>query len=394
MSSTRLPDPPTPTSQVYAFMQKIKSFGSLSKNLTKLTKKKNSKSDESKSPQYPQQQYENTQFYVRNDYQNIAAEKSKTKTRSKTPKLKRDSTIDDPYQNTEFHSPRTAIDQSAASTSSPLINQPDTGTPSPTNKMFTRKKSKSGKSFKSKFRKSLGPDTSINLGSSFNGTRSTFYISDSVDVDSGVFTNISVNTVDTSKTSDDVQPPLVTISPSVDDESTTAIDSVQKRTKRFSISPEVTQRKSSLTVRPNNPPPPPPVDKKSYKTKRLGTTSWYAECGVFKSDTLKDPNQMDLIKNSGGGCGSGTGPVAGAQRKERSNSSSWYADAGLYQTSGASVASSSGSSGVSTGGECNSADDNSHSMFLNEPLYQIYSAAKLEVILIYNFYFFYLQIFF
>lgn len=42
--------------------------------------------------------------------------------------------------------------------------------------------------------------------------------------------------------------------------------------------------------------------------------------------------------------------------------------------------SSSGSSGVSTGGECGPGDDNSHSMFLNEPLYQIYSAAKLESI--------------
>lgn len=68
-----------------------------------------------------------------------------------------------------------------------------------------------------------------------------------------------------------------------------------------------------------------------------------------------------------------------AKIKEQSQNSSWYADVGLYHTSGASVASSSGSSGVSTGGECGSGDDNSHSMFDNEPLYQIYSAAKLEV---------------
>lgn len=43
--------------------------------------------------------------------------------------------------------------------------------------------------------------------------------------------------------------------------------------------------------------------------------------------------------------------------------------------------SSSGSSGVSTGGEgspmCN---ENTHSLFLNEPLYQLYNAAKLESI--------------
>ena len=43
--------------------------------------------------------------------------------------------------------------------------------------------------------------------------------------------------------------------------------------------------------------------------------------------------------------------------------------------------SSSGSSGVSTGGECSPCgDENSHSMFLNEPLYQLYTAAKLESI--------------
>lgn len=372
-------------------MQKIKSFGSLSKNLTKLTKKKYLKTDEKSVQPVQQSQYENTQFYVRNDYQNVE-DKSKTKIRSKTPKLgtKKDSTTEDPYQNTEFHSPRTTstADQlDISSTSSPSISQQSqsdantsTLTPSPANKMFTRKKSKSGKSFKSKFRKSLGPDTSINLGSSFNGTRSTFYISDSVDVDSGVFTNVS--TVDAAKVTDDILTlPIKSIQVQEVADSKPNLDSVQKRTKRFSISPEVTQRKSSLTVRPNNPPPPPPVDKKSsalsYKTKRLGTTSWYAECGVFKSDTLKDPNQMDLIKNGSTYGGSSIGH----QRKERANSSSWYADAGLYQTSGASVASSSGSSGVSTGGECNSADDNSHSMFLNEPLYQIYSAAKLEVIL-------------
>lgn len=36
---------------------------------------------------------------------------------------------------------------------------------------------------------------------------------------------------------------------------------------------------------------------------------------------------------------------------------------------------------MSTGGECSPCgDENSHSMFLNEPLYQLYTAAKLESI--------------
>lgn len=43
--------------------------------------------------------------------------------------------------------------------------------------------------------------------------------------------------------------------------------------------------------------------------------------------------------------------------------------------------SSSGSSGVSTGGEGSPrSNENTHSLFLNEPLYQLYTAAKLESI--------------
>lgn len=133
------------------------------------------------------------------------------------------------------------------------------------------------------------------------------------------------------------------------------------RRKNKITTPEADRRKTTIGIRPQNPPPPPP-DKKSLKTKRMtSTTSWYAECGLFKPETVKDEV---LIKEG---------------KKERGSTTSWYADAGLYQTSGDSVASSSGSSGVSTGGEGGPGDDHSHSMFLNEPLYQIYSAAKLEV---------------
>lgn len=144
--------------------------------------------------------------------------------------------------------------------------------------------------------------------------------------------------------------------------STTKIVAPPRRKNKITT-PETDRRKTTIGIRPQNPPPPPPSDKKSLKTKRMtSTTSWYAECGLFKPETIKDDG---LIKEN---C-----------KKERSSTTSWYADAGLYQTSGDSVASSSGSSGVSTGGEGGPGDDHSHSMFLNEPLYQIYSAAKLEV---------------
>lgn len=379
VSNNRLPDPPTSTNQVYAFMQKIRNFGSLSKNLSKLSKKNKllksndlSTNNVLSASNNSQQQYENTTFYV-----DVQQQTFEDKKKSKPKQFRKDDS-EDHYENTEFHAPRRALSSQyievVLSDTSPASQTTETDglVSSPNIKTLTRKKSKSEKSLKSKFRKSMGPEPNLNLGASFNGTRSTFYISDSVDVDSGVFTN-----------SGTITPPKA-----VDPNSLSGSTQVSSSRQSIAISPEVTQRKSSLTARPINPPPPPPNNRKSMpsttiqatalasSTKRLGTTSWYAECGVFKSDALKAVNQSDT---NGTDCGSGGSVISSgtnSQQKDRANSSSWYADAGLYQTSGASVASSSGSSGVSTGG---SGDDHSHSMFLNEPLYQIYSAAKLEV---------------
>lgn len=383
VSSTRLPDPPTSTSQVYAFMQKFRNFSSLSKNISKLTKKKPAKSPDtstlSKTLHSPPQKYENTQFYVENNYQNVdikANTKSKKLPILRVPKKQ----PEDPYQNTEFHqpppvSPLPTLDTSQVS-SSPQPAESSTNaqvTSISASNIFTRKKSKSGKSFDSKFRKSLGPLTGGSaLATAFVKTRSTFYISDSVDADSGVFT--SGNTAS--------PPPPPTISAAYIPTEQDAADNatIPSASPRSSLQPTVTQRKSSLSIRPNNPPPPPPVEKRSSKSKRRNTTSWYTECGVFKLNAPKDASQVDAtvtVKTEG--IRTELGTTTDVKTKEQSNNSSWYADVGLYHTSGASVASSSGSSGVSTGGECGSGDDNSHSMFDNEPLYQIYSAAKLEV---------------
>lgn len=370
ISNTRLPEPPTSTNQVYAFMQKLKSFSSLSKNLTKLTKRKSPSSSKSDSPQQQPQPYEGTQFYVRNDYQNVDEKDKPKKGQTKTPKVgKKKEQPTDPYENFEFHSPRTPAPLTISSPVSDITaSSPNLNSPTDDSSKLTRKKSKSGKSFKSKFRKSLGSESSnyltspaANATDSTNGNaRSTFYISDSVDVDSGIFTS-SDKVAHPDDSTDANQRPIPAI------EIQAAPEVPIRRSKRLLSSPELNRRKSSLGIRPNNPPPPPPPgEKKSSKSKRFGTTSWYAECGVFKADQLIEQAADSTPKM--------------ATKKDRNTStSSWYADAGLYQTSGASEASSSGSSGVSTGGECGPGDDNSHSMFLNEPLYQIYSAAKLEV---------------
>lgn len=375
ISNTRLPDPPTSTNQVYAFMQKLKSFSSLSKNLTKLTKRKSPSSSKSESPQQQPQPYEGTQFYVRNEYQNVdEKDKPKKQGHSKTPKLsKKKDQASDPYENFEFHSPRIPAPPTISSPASDITaSSPNLNSPNDDLNKLTRKKSKTGKSFKSKFRKSLGSESTNYLTSpsattpdGVNGNaRSTFYISDSVDVDSGIFT--SSDKVANADDSTDANQRSV---PAIEIQQAPVVPT--RRSKRLISSPELNRRKSSLGIRPNNPPPPPPPDKRSSKSKRFGTTSWYAECGVFKADQLIE----QAVDNT---------PKMIAKKERNTSSSSWYADAGLYQTSGASEASSSGSSGVSTGGENGPGDDNSHSMFLNEPLYQIYSAAKLEVILVQN----------
>jgi neuronal guanine nucleotide exchange factor len=192
---------------------------------------------------------------------------------------------------------------------------------------ISRKKSKTGKSFKSKFRKSVTPDSSLNLGSSFNGTRSTFYVSDSMDVDSGIFTSEKQTSIeDMNGGSSTATTPTTS---NLNNSTVAESGVVAPERRRSKQTPDLTKRKSSLGVRPNNPPPPPPppvahTEKKLLKSKRNGTTSWYAECGVFKSDTLKNE----------GFCADGKR----GDRNVSNPNSCWYSEAGLYQTSGVSEA--------------------------------------------------------
>lgn len=344
VSLSKLPDPPPPTNQVYAIMQKIKNFGSLSKSLTKLAKKKNHLPGVLKHGDASTKQYENTHFYVPQEVQNgrvlnschtsneeVRNDTIKTKSKSKLKNLKMPKNQDqDLYENTEFHSPPVT---KFSPSKIPLPAIPTEEKPNEN----TKKNRKSGSSFRN-FRRSSGADSNINLGSSFNGKRSTFYVSNTIDVDSGVFTG----------------PPDGNCSQTNGTDGHSVEESSNNSTR---LSADYEQRSPAL--RPNNPPPPPPP--RAGRNKQPNVSSWYAECGVFKANSLNSESKATnkAIRNG--------------------NIASWYAEAGLYQTSGASVASSSGSSGVSTGGEGCTGDDNSHSMFLNEPLYQIYSAAKLEV---------------
>lgn len=344
-------------------MQKInKNFGSLSKSLSKLAKIKSPLPGVVKHGDASHKQYENTHFYVPHNgnghangssscntsTEEMLSEANKSKPR-KLKNLKIPKMVDDSnnlvYENTEFHSP--PITKFSPSRS------PLPALPTPNGDATeTKKNRKSGSSFRHHFRRSSGAEQNMNLGSSFNGKRSTFYVSNAIDADSGVFTGPGDNNIPPNGNDCDVN--------------NGSDDGLNNGTSRLSLESD---QKLSNSPRPINPPPPPPPlppDRKGSHAKRSGASSWYAECGVFKANTMGNGDATKYSHKAG----------------RNGNAASWYAEAGLYQTSGASVASSSGSSGVSTGGEGCTGDDNSHSMFLNEPLYQIYSAAKLEVRLI------------
>lgn len=202
ISNTRLPDPPP--SQKYAIMQKLKNFGSLSeisKSLSRITRKKSTttppKSFEYVTKQTPEPVYDSGQYYENTilGHDKTKIKKSKFKKLSLT-SLSPKST--DPYENTEFHSPRTPtiISQNSTIYSSPTSSQSLTqnGEASLINcndsnlSNLSRKKSKTSKSFKSKLKKTLVPENGVATnGNLLIGPRSTFYVSDSVDLDSGIF---------------------------------------------------------------------------------------------------------------------------------------------------------------------------------------------------------------
>ncbi|KAH8268760.1 hypothetical protein KR018_003538 [Drosophila ironensis] len=232
-----------------------------------------------------------------------------------------------------------------------------------------RKQQKNGKSLRSRIRKSLvGSGFDSKQLSTLAATRSTFYVEDpegsmpelhgSGEMDSGFSEKNCTPTAESQKFS-------------------TMARKAKKEAKAI-------RRRTTLGLRPHEPPPPPPPPQSLSNGSKDATererelepgqpTSWYAECGVFKQATsaaaaAASPRGDEPVTPTP----SGHGGV-----------NSWYAESGLYQTSGVSVASSSGSSGVSTGNEAGLGDElpsEPHSLFSNEPLYQMYSAAKLESI--------------
>ncbi|KAL7052666.1 hypothetical protein ACKWTF_004956 [Chironomus riparius] len=355
LNIAKLPDPPqNSTGQVYAFVQRIKNFGSISKNeiskgISKIAKKRSSlgKVPTSKfyettdiveeAPTTPTSEiYSPPKTY---DSKSIS---KKSRGLSKLTKLGRNTInklptfiLNDQYEQSEFRSSNGSKENHESNSS---LNKLSNHKGGDFDNDVEYQNQKNNKSFKAKFRKSsspsIGSSSTSNIYSALSSKTSTFYVTDSLDVDSGIFAvnEKSTNSPDNSNLNlNSSSNPNISCDP-----------------KRRSIA-------AINTSRPVEKPPPPP----SERIRRIGTTSWYAECGLFKSGSEQDESE----------------------KNEKVTMMSWYQESGLYQTSNNSVASSSGSSGVSTGGECSPCgDENSHSMFLNEPLYQLYTAAKLESI--------------
>ncbi|XP_016999832.2 rho guanine nucleotide exchange factor 5 isoform X2 [Drosophila takahashii] len=322
MRNHRLPKPPPPQNQVYEFVRKFKDFIS-----------------SKKSPKGSQQKlYENTppaaatQFYVESSRR-----------------------TEEVYEATDYgpdRNPATKGHQEQA----PVL----------------RAKQKNGKSLRSRLRKSLvGSSFDTKQLSSLAATRSTFYVEDPEGSLPALPLEPEIHGVSGELDSGFSEKNCTT--PSAESQKFSTVARKAKKEAKAS------RRRTTIGLRPHDPPPPPPPPPGTGTTgatdpereQEAGqTTSWYAECGVFKQATSAavSPRGDEPVTPTP----SGHGGV-----------SSWYAESGLYQTSGISVASSSGSSGVSTGNEAGMGDELSsepHSLFSNEPLYQMYSAAKLESI--------------
>ncbi|XP_041977510.1 uncharacterized protein LOC121731895 isoform X2 [Aricia agestis] len=185
-------------------------------------------------------------------------------------------------------------------------------------------------SFKSRFRRATSMGVDINdVPAALKITNSTFYLTDSMDGDSG-FSNC---------------------------DNAPAAGEKRNGTSRRAWADSAP---CLALERPTAPPPPPPLPPPPHdlsavneelkrllptltrKDKARTRTSWYAECGA---DT---PPQPAL-----------------------SATASWYAEAGSYQAG--NISSSSGASSGS-----HPASPLPHSLFTHEPLYQFYNAAKVE----------------
>lgn len=315
ITSAKLPEPPQSTGQVYAFVQRIKNFGSISKNeiskgISKIAKKRSSLG---KMPSSRSQFYENAEIaeespYVPPKYESKSLGK-KSRGLAKLQKLGRltinklptNFSLNEPFDHSEYQTPRISTKESE-SNSSPNLSKSMSNFNAPGCEL-----NKNDKILKSKLRKgsapSMGSSSTSNIYGALSSKNSTFYVTDSHDVDSGIF---AVNEKSTSSPDNS--------NLNLSSNSSSSVNCDLKRRSIASIN-------SSSGSRPNDPPPPPPSET-APRTRRIGTTSWYAECGLFKNEDINDEEHHIMVDEKG----------------EKTLPTSWYTESGLYQTSNNSVA--------------------------------------------------------
>jgi neuronal guanine nucleotide exchange factor len=312
---SKLPDPPSAsTGQVYAFVQRIKNFGSISKNeiskgISKIAKKRSSLAKMPTSKFYETCEIlednsttpvnANSETYIPPlKYDNKSIGK-KSRGLSKLSKLGRLTINKLP---TNFNLNDSEGDHYQTPKMGKGNNENNSSLNLSENDIEFRNQKNNKSSFTSKFRKSSAPSLSSsstsNIYGSLTSKNSTFYVTDSLDVDSGIF---AVNEKSTS-------------SP---DNSNLNLNSSSNSNNNISCDPKRRSIASISTSRPKDSPPPPPPS--SEKARRSGSSSWYAECGLFKS-------------------GSGSSVGQGSDEKGEKIITSWYQESGLYQTSNNSVA--------------------------------------------------------
>ncbi|XP_075164008.1 ephexin isoform X2 [Haematobia irritans] len=331
--TSKLPEPPATSNQMYSFVKKFKNF---------LAKKSPQNSKFGGSQQKIPDADNSSQFYVNTSVLgangSVNGDQSKSTSSLQVAQTKELST-----------SEKNLIMAQSNITKAEQLN---TAT--------TPRKSKATKSLRHRIRKSLVGFDNKQL-STLTPTRSTFY------VEEPQHQQDDINGQMDSGFSEKVPPSNGSAMAATSTPDSQKYMTARKAKKESKPNANAQRRRTTIGIRPIEPPPPPPDN--NGNGKRQSNTSWYAECGVFKNGTTNLVNDDAQLLN---------GTTDGMNNN--SNGTSWYEEAGLYQTSGISVASSSGSSGVSTSNEASPADEMAHGLFSNEPLYQIYSAAKLEAI--------------
>lgn len=295
-----------------SMLEKIKKFGSISKNeiskgISKIAKKRSSLGSLSTSQ---------SKFYESAEIDDDACHSPKYDSKSLNVKAKGLSklqrlgrltisklptnfSLNEPYENTIYQENQI---------SSPNLSKSMNEVTSPGNQAAA---AAVNKSLKTKLRKSftplIGSSSTSNIYGALSSKNSTFYVTESLDVDSGIF---SLNGKATTSPNNS--------NLSLSSNSNTA--TVTSDSKRRSIS-------MGISNRPNNPPPPPPSEKNSNELHETlqacsldspsdSPATWFKEFELFK-DEASDHN---------------------GEAENKKSMSSWYTEIGLYQTSNNSIA--------------------------------------------------------